>query len=275
MTWWDTFFWQVVGPTWAAGLLQATVATVLAFVGAYALVRRQLLHDRENFAAQLAHDRTLALAQHNRGVVAGLADILVALKPDIEEIPRAELARILLSGTKEPPGFKTANRAVRQAHFVVQGVDDPADGILRDGRLMWQICRDETQVAWGRARKKGVEERVFLFCAGAAVHAVLEDTCLWLLMIGQALAHWGGMSPLPGREVVVRPEIVLQMPKGSIALPSKAWASAPGTGHPEYLAWRENVISDYRGYLRSMLKVFGSGKVKLPGDPGSDAPPRY
>jgi len=199
MDWLLGFLEELAKPAWAAELLQATIATAIAFLGAYWLVRRQLLHDRKLTIEQYQRERTDADAARRSAIAYTIGTTLLSLYYDYRDGDVEEHGRQLLQ-KEVAPGIE---RAIQLVRTTATGMTDLllfVDQELNTFLTIWKFCRDQAEVDRKQEPGASMDEAQFAEFAGLALMGEEDLSLSRIFTIGTRLQEWDGRTWSPEME---------------------------------------------------------------------------
>lgn len=201
MTWWESLWGEVFSATWVAGLLQATLGTVVAFAGALVIFRQQLKHDRRLAAQQVAADREARVAERRAAAAAALGRSILdatrlAENPSLDaKGAELERATTMSPAKARAPGAREFSDAIQSATLILTDLEPTIWDLWRPFTWSWSaavgagpplVAADDTantRTKWKRA--------------GAAYEATAFSIWNELHDIGRSLIRWDGEGPVP------------------------------------------------------------------------------
>ncbi len=194
MEWWQKFLEELAKPAWAAGLLQATIATALAFLGAYWLVRRQIFNDQEYARLQLEHDEDEAVAARRREAASAFADSIVEFEGAFP-FDDKELGRLIVAGYSIPE-LDRVRREMWKAAVIATELLEPARTRLTELQDIWMVCHRHGYMTMTVADGQNLPDDACVEWVGAAARYVLAGVVQAFTDTGYLLKAWDGYSDL-------------------------------------------------------------------------------
>lgn len=198
MNWWESFWIHLSAPAWVAGLLQATLGALIAFVGALMLFRRQLRHDRELASRQLQAEKDGRIAERRSVAADQLGRAMLAAVHEVENPSIDATAASLLraSSTRArgwSPGSKVFSSALDNAELTLPDLDSRVWDLWRYFNWSWEAALRATR---SLDLAEGVLDR-----HGSALVSAFEElaTAGWqdIVAVGKGLILWDGEGEPP------------------------------------------------------------------------------
>lgn len=190
LDWLETLGTHLLTPGWWAGLIQVTSGAMLAFLGAFWLVRRQLAHDRKLAAQQREADRESALAERHARAADDLGRALLHFAEEFSARDRNDRDNIDMVNaiTWRAPGYEALQHAISEAELVLPRSVE-LHSLSRELDARWRVAA-------------GFQLRTSTRLSEAASNAYFD---LMISLIanmsaaGRALIRWDGFGPVPVR----------------------------------------------------------------------------
>ncbi|WP_284528043.1 hypothetical protein [Microbacterium sp. T2.11-28] len=188
LAWWSELGCIIASPAWTAGALQTLIGVLLAGVATVLALRRQLRHDRDLAAKQLAAEREVRTAERRSVAADTYGRFIYSWTDELYDMRPRDLGHLLLT-SEEYPNHGAMLDAEREAELVFQPSAVAIDA-WRDLSHTWRASRSVVI-----DDKLHAASEADLVDIGNAELAMLEPSIHRLRAMALEYIRWDGGQP--------------------------------------------------------------------------------